>query len=151
MAAKASEEKKEFARVLYMSGEQQKVIAEKVGVSAQTVTRWVTEGGWDKRRAAQAVTRPELVNKILRSIDTLIENALAVEGEINGDQLAKLAAALDKLDKKANVVDAIEVFMDFGGWMNRRAAIDPTVTAALIKEVNRLQDLYVTEHMGTAE
>ena len=43
MANKVSEEKKEFARVLYMSGEQQNIIAEKVGVSKQTINRWVAE------------------------------------------------------------------------------------------------------------
>ena len=30
-----------------------------------------------------------------------------------GDKLAKLSAVIEKLDKKANVVDAIEVFMAF--------------------------------------
>ena len=49
MANKVSEEKKEFARVLYMSGEQQNIIAEKVGVSKQTINRWVAEEAWDKR------------------------------------------------------------------------------------------------------
>lgn len=48
-----------------MQGEPQKSIAEKVGVSAQTVTKWVAEGGWEQARAAANITRPELVNKIL--------------------------------------------------------------------------------------
>ena len=113
MANKVSEEKKEFARVLYMSGEQQNIIAEKVGVSKQTINRWVAEEAWDKRRAAQSVTRPEIVNNLLRAISNEVEklneerDAEKVAGAC--DKLSKLAATIEKLDKKASVVDAIEV------------------------------------------
>lgn len=66
---KELEDKKDYARLLYMQGEQQKVIAEKVGVSAQTITKWVNVGGWVEQRAAQNITRPELVNKLLRTVE----------------------------------------------------------------------------------
>ena len=49
MANKVSEEKREFARVLYMSGEQQNIIAEKVGVSNNHKT-----GGWQRKRGTNA-------------------------------------------------------------------------------------------------
>lgn len=125
MANKVSEEKKEFARVLYMSGEQQNIIAEKVGVSKQTINRWVAEEAWDKRRAAQSVTRPEIVNNLLRAISNEVEklneerDAEKVAGAC--DKLSKLAATIEKLDKKASVVDAIEVFIGFGKWLQHRA------------------------------
>ena len=104
MANKVSEEKKEFARVLYMSGEQQNIIAEKVGVSKQTINRWVAEEAWDKRRAAQSVTRPEIVNNLLRAISNEVEklneerDAEKVAGAC--DKLSKLAATIEKLDKR---------------------------------------------------
>ena len=68
---KEREQQREHARLLYMQGEPQKSIAGKVGVSAQTVTRWVADGGWEQARAAANITRPELVNKILNSINVL--------------------------------------------------------------------------------
>lgn len=150
MASKATDEKKEFARVLYMSGEQQKVIAEKVGVSKQTVNRWVAEASWDKLRAAKNVTRPELVNKVLRTIDKLLEKVLESEDDDDvfdglGDKLAKFASVIEKFDKKANVVDAIEVFIAFGKWLQHRAASDEELTPELIKAINKYQDLYVSE------
>ena len=127
MANKVSEEKKEFARVLYMSGEQQNIIAEKVGVSKQTINRWVAEEAWDKRRAAQSVTRPEIVNNLLRAISNEVEklneerDAEKVAGAC--DKLSKLAATIEKLDKKASVVDAIEVFIGFGKWLQHLSLI----------------------------
>lgn len=153
MANKVSEEKKEFARVLYMSGEQQNIIAEKVGVSKQTVNRWVAEGSWDKLRAAKNVTRPELINKVLRTIDKLLEKVLESEDDKDfdglGDKLAKLATVIEKFDKKANVVDAIEVFIAFGKWLQHRATNDEELTPELIKAINRYQDLYVSELLST--
>ncbi|MEG1842406.1 MAG: terminase [Alistipes sp.] len=152
MGNKAFEDKKEFARVLFMSGEPQNVIAEKVGVSKQTVNRWVAEGEWDKRRAAQSVTRPEIVNNLLRAINDEVErlndekDPEKVAGV--GDRLSKLAAVIEKLDKKANVVDAIEVFMAFGKWLQYRAQGDAELTPELIKAVNRYQDIYVSEQLS---
>ena len=153
MANKVSEEKKEFARVLYMSGEQQNIIAEKVGVSKQTINRWVAEGSWDKLRAAKNVTRPELINKVLRTIDKLLEKVLESEDDKDfdglGDKLAKLATVIEKFDKKASVVDAIEVFLAIGKWLQRRAQTDEELTPELLKAINMYQDLYVSELLSS--
>ncbi len=152
MAGKANEEKREFARVLYMTGEQQKVIAEKVGVSEQTVGRWVKDGEWDKRRAAQNITRPEIVNNLLKAISNLVENLNEETdpAKLSGaaDKLAKLAATVEKLDKKANVVDAIEVFIAFGKWLEFRSSVDKELTPELIRLFNKYQDLYITDQLS---
>lgn len=101
---------------------------------------------------AKNVTRPELVNKLLLTIDTLItqvndsKDPTLVAGL--GDKLAKLSAVIEKLDKKANVVDAIEVFMAFSKWIEFRSTVDPEVTPELIKAINKYQDLYITQQMG---
>ncbi len=153
MAGKASEDKKDYARVLYMSGEQQNFIAEKVGVSKQTVNRWVADGEWDKRRAAQSITRTEIVNNLLRAINSEVErlNQETDVSKVSGacDKLAKLAATIEKLDKKANVVDAIETFIAFGKWLQFRASIDNELTPELIRQFNKYQDLYITEQLSS--
>ena len=142
-------QKRELARMYYMNGDSQKNIAEKVGVSAQTVNKWVEQGDWVKKRAAQNITRPELVNKLLVTINTLIEQVNESEDPNLiaglGDKLSKLSTTIDKLDKKASVVDAIEVFMAFGKWLQYRATFDDEITPELLKAVNKYQDLYITE------
>ena len=67
-----------------------------------------------------------------------------------GDKLAKLSSVIEKLDKKANVVDAIEVFMAFSKWLEHRAQADPELTPDLIKAINKYQDKYIVESMGTS-
>ena len=152
MTKAETEKKKSLARSLYLAGMEQNEIAEKVEVSRVTISTWCNADGWKEARAAKNVTRPELVNKLLLTIDKLItevnesEDPSLIAGL--GDKLAKLSSVIEKLDKKANVVDAIEVFMAFSKWLEYRATIDPTVTPELIKTINKFQDMYLTEQMG---
>ncbi len=152
MTKAETEKKKSLARSLYLAGMEQNEIAEKVDVSRVTISKWCNAEGWKEARAAKNVTRPELVNKLLLTIDKLITEVNESEDPSLmaglGDKLAKLSSVIEKLDKKANVVDAIEVFMAFSKWLEYRATIDPTVTPELIKTINKFQDMYLTEQMG---
>lgn len=146
------DKKKSIARSLYMAGMEQTEIADKVDVSRVTISKWCSSDGWKEARAAKSITRPELVNKLLLTIDTLItqvndsKDPKLIAGL--GDKLAKLSSVIEKLDKKANVVDAIDVFMAFSKWLEYRSQTDPEVTPELLKTINRFQDLYITEQMG---
>ena len=146
-----TEKRKSLARALYLSGMEQQEIAEKAEVSRVTIPQWAQAGGWKEARAAKSITRPELVNKLLLTIDTLITQVNASDDPSLiaglGDKLAKLSAVIEKLDRKANVVDAIEVFMAFSKWIEYRSSIDPELTPELIRAINRYQDLYITEQM----
>lgn len=146
------ERKKNLARTLYMAGKEQAEIAEQIEVSRVTISKWTNTEGWKEQRAAKNVTRPELVNKLLLTIDTLISqvNESGDPDKISGlgDRLAKLSSVIQKLDKKANVVDAIEVFMAFSRWLEFRSQTDPEVTPELMRVINKYQDLYITEQMG---
>ncbi len=147
--AKKTDEKKEFARILYMNGTSQKEISEKIGVSKQTVNKWVAQHNWAELRAAQNISRPELINKILRAIDKELEDNLNNPGQkANSDRLSKLAATIKSLDKKASVVDIIEAFMGFGVWLNQQAGVDKDLSEKLLKDINRYQDMYITQLLG---
>jgi hypothetical protein len=63
------------------------------------------------------------------------------------DKLSKFAAAIEKLDRKANIVSAIDVFISFSKYLQERAAFDNDLTPDLIKAINKYQDLYVNEHV----
>lgn len=146
------EKKKELGRALFLSGMEQREIAEKIGVSAVTVSKWCSAGGWKETRAARSITRPELVNKLLLTIDQLITSVNeskdpSLIGSL-ADKLSKLSAVVEKLDKKANVVDAIEVFMAFNHWIQDQANYDPEITPELIKAINKYQNKFLMEKMA---
>ncbi|MBF1419614.1 MAG: terminase [Prevotella histicola] len=145
------EKKKSIGRSLYLSGMEQTEIADQLGVSRVTVSKWCTTEGWKEARAAKNISRPELVNKLLLTIDSLIENVNksddpTVIGSL-ADKLSKLSATIEKLDKKANVIDAFEVFMAFNRWIQDQASFDPDITPALVKAINKYQNKFQMERM----
>ena len=90
---------------------------------------------------------------MLRSINHLAEKLGEVEdlSKASGiaDQLAKLSATISKLDKEASVVDFIECFMAFGRWLDYQAETDPDITAEFRKTVNKYQNKYILELLGS--
>lgn len=146
------EKKRSLARTLFLAGMEQTEIADKAGVSRVTISKWCVADGWKEARAAKNITRPELVNKLLLTIDKLIEQVNSSEDPTMiaglGDKLSKLSSVIEKLDKKANVVDAIEVFMAFSRWLEYRSQTDREITPELIKAINKYQDKYLIESMS---
>lgn len=151
LTKKELETKKELARMYYMNGETQKSISQKVEVSEQTISSWVEKGGWAARRAGVNVTRPELINKSLGALNKILDQVYESEDieliSALPDKLAKFASAIEKLDKKANIVSTIDVFMAFSKWVQYRATFDPEVTPELIRAINKYQDIYINEHL----
>lgn len=145
--------KKELAEFYYLQGELQRTISEKTGVSETSISKWVLKYGWEAKRAARNITRPELINKLLLTINKTLDKALDEQNNVDlsgiSDKLSKLAAVIEKLDKKANIVDVIEVFLAFSRWLQHRQQIDPELTPELVRTFNKFQDIYVTENLKT--
>ena len=134
---KDNENKRELAKMLYVGGSEVAEIAERVGVSRQSVSAWINKNGWKELRAARSITRPELVNKLLVTINNLIEDVNTGDDptSVSGlaDKLVKLSSVIERLDKKANIVQTVDVFMAFSDWVEYQAKSDPEVTVAFMK------------------
>ena len=129
-----------------MQGDTQKQISERTGVSAQTVNRWVREGGWEPLRAAKTISRKELVIKMLQKINERLES-----DNWTADEIIKAAAAVEKLDKKTNVVTMMEVFAAFGNWLASRMQIDPELKPETVNVITKYQDIFINEQMSAAK
>lgn len=152
MANKVSTDKKEFAEALFMQGMPQNSIAEKVGVSANTVGKWVKDGCWGEKRAAMSITRKSLQNELLSAIKDKIEELRDLDISKSAtvvDQLVKLSATIERLDKEASAVDFIECFMAFGHWLEYQAETDLEITPEFRKLVNKYQNKYILEMLGS--
>ena len=137
------EQRKDLACMYYMQGMSQKDIAEKVGVSRNTISAWVRDGGWDTRRAAKTVTRSELVKKMLQDLNDKLE-----AGGWTADEIIKVASAIEKLDKQTNIVTIIEVFTAFNNWLVSRMQVDPELTPEVVKIINTYQDKFINEKLN---
>ena len=130
----------------------QNSIAEKVGVSANTVGKWVKDGCWGEKRAAMSITRKSLQNELLSAIKDKIEELRDLDISKSAtvvDQLVKLSATIERLDKEASAVDFIECFMAFGRWLEYQAETDLEITPEFRKLVNKYQNKYILEMLGS--
>lgn len=137
------EQRKELARMYYMQNLSQIEIAEKVGVSRNTISAWVRDGQWDTQRAAKTVTRTELVKKMLNDLNEKIE-----AGTWSADEVVKMASAIEKLDKQTNIITIIEVFTAFNNWLVSRMQTDPELTPEMVKIINTYQDKFINERLN---
>jgi len=149
---KELDSKKELARMYYMQGDTQKTIAEKTGISEQTIGKWATKDAWATKRAAVNITRPELVNKSLAALNKILDqvyesNDMELISALP-DKLVKFAAAIEKLDKKSNIVGVMDAFMSFTKWIQQRTAFDKEITPDFIRALNKYQDMYVNENIN---
>lgn len=142
----ALDKERELARLYYFQGESQKSIAERIGVSAVSINRWAKEGGWEERRAAHTISRKELVLKLLQQINEKVES-----GDWTADDIVKAASAVEKLDKKTNVVTMLEVFTAFGNWLTSRMKIDPELTPEMVQVITKYQDIFINEQMSATK
>ena len=143
MSKKELEKSKELARMYYLNGETQKLVAEKVGVSRVTINKWVADGGWDTMRVAKTITRKEIITKMMQEANKKLE-----EGKMSFDEMSKLAASIDKIDKQTNAITIYEVLTAYNEWLVVRSGIDKELTTDLIKTMNRYQDIFLSEQVG---
>ncbi len=136
-------QKKELAHIYYMQGNTQQEIADKVGVSRNTVSTWVKEEKWGELKAATTITRKELVAKMLSKINERLDS-----GDWTSDEMVKATAAIEKLDKQTSVITIIEVFSAFDNWLIARMKLDPELTPEIVKIMNKYQDLFIGEQLG---
>lgn len=106
-----NERKRSVARELYMGGTTNKEIAALIGVSENTITKWSKEGCWAEHKVGGKITRHELVMMDLEVIGKLMEQLRNGEVPVKDfgkvvDQISKLSAAIEKMDKETNVVTA---------------------------------------------
>lgn len=153
MGRQIDPQKKEFAYALYMSNELQKVICERVGIAAKTLQSWIQAEGWGERRAAKTVTKSELVNKTLSAMATILDRLNDPKEKVEdlqglSDQLSKQMSTLQKLDKGSSVIDDMETFMQFNGWLQRRLTVDKELTIDIVKTVNKYQDLFINDRLA---
>jgi hypothetical protein len=150
MTKKEINSKKELARLYYMQGENQKSVSLRTGVSEQTISRWATDEKWYVKRASVNITRPELINKTLLLINSILDkvnesdNPLEAFGDA-ADRISKLASTIEKLDKKTNLVTVMEVCSSFEKWLVVRSQYDKQITSEFILKVNEYQQLYIDD------
>jgi uncharacterized protein YjcR len=140
-------EKKEYAKLLYLKENMtQKEIAERVGVSERTMSKWVKEGNWEHMKTSIIITKEEQLRRIydqIAALNDFISNREIEEGNKfanskEADTLNKLAAAARSLETDVALADVIEVAKRLINWLR-------LIDIAKAQEVTRLFDAYIKD------
>ncbi len=133
---------KNYGLKLYMMGIQQNEIAERCGVSAQTITEWKQKYDWETKRASRSVSLEELANKCLQKASELLDSK-----DFNADAFAKAIAQLKTLIPKNTVDTDIMTFMGFQDFL-LELRHEENITETFIKSLTNYQDRYIRKRLG---
>ena len=135
-----NKQKAEVARTLYLMTEKtQKEICEVVWWTEKTFTEQKQKGKWNELRDTKSLTRQQIISMLHTQTLKLVEaakdeNRLLSAREV--DSIAKLAASIDKLEKKATLETYIEVFEEYNKWLM-------SVNIDFAQRNNHHQDLFI--------
>ena len=132
-------QKYEYAYLLYMQRVPQKEIADRVGVSQQTLSKWKDDGGWELKRVARTVSRDQIINKTLMKINELLDR----EEDFNGDEFAKLSSQLEKIKGGYTMDDVADILTKFGDYIIEQSASDKAITTEFVQLLTKYQDKYL--------
>jgi transcriptional regulator with XRE-family HTH domain len=143
MAELKLQNKKEWAKLLFIKENiTQKEIAQKVGVTEKTISKWVNTENWEQFKASIIITKEEGLKRIymqINEVNSAIEKKPQGERYATGkeaDILVKLAASARSLETETSISDVIEVFKRFINWLR-------PIDLEKAKEIIIMQDNYI--------
>ena len=134
-----------FVLLILSSGESKIRIIEMTGIARQTLSRWISQEGWRELKACYGMTREEVTQKILSIINDAIEDPDEyLKKKKIADDLVKLAATIEKMDRSTNVVHYVEAFIRFEDWLMEHRKDYPELPDKVVAMLHGLHDDFLT-------
>ncbi len=160
MGALTTEQKKSLAKELYIQGTYTYAeIAEKVGSTRQTISKWAEAGKWDELKTYATAGKDRILKNIYLRLEQLTQKTLEWEKivkEYNGnvpaalmitapgkgqaDEIIKLSAAAKKLESEMNIAGLVDAGIRFCNFMR-------TVDLEEAKRIAKYWDLFLNDQM----
>ncbi len=135
--------KREWAKELYCKNEYtQKEIANKVGISENSLSKWVNEGHWDTMRKTLLTTNSEILRDLYDTLDAMRKEAKKAATDDDpatkpdSDGIYKMALAIKKLQVQTGIGEVIETAQGFVKFVQSE-------NLELAKEITKWFDLYI--------
>lgn len=119
-----------------------KELAERVGVSEVTISKWRNSGGWEQLRASVIITKEAELRRLYMQLTELNDHIFAREkgqrfaSSKEADTLVKLTAAVKQLETDTSVAETMEVLKNF-----IIAVREDDFTKA--QEITKLADIFI--------
>ncbi len=121
------QQKKDWAKTLYLKENitTQKELASRVGVSQNTIGKWIGEGNWESLRTNLMLTREQQYHNILMELEQL-NNSIKEKPEKKrfadakeADARRKMIKDLKDLETKASIAEIVSVCSHIVQWQSK--------------------------------
>lgn len=147
MGALTSEQKKSLAKELYIQGTYTYAeIAEKVGSTRQTISKWADAGKWDELKVYMTVGKDKVLKGFYQQLANIQEAILGREPDkriatsAEADRQIKLASAIRKMEDECGITGLIDAGIRFCNFMR-------TVDLEEAKRIAKYWDIFLTDQM----
>lgn len=144
MAKGKTNKDKDLAEFLFVeAGMSQRDISAQLGYSENAISTWAKDGNWKDLKNALVMSPSRLRANLLKQASTILENADDEKRPVNSkemDTIAKITAALDRLDKKSTASVAMAVLTEFSEFAK-------TVDLLLIQKTIPLQREFIKQKL----
>lgn len=126
------EQRKEYAFMLFTQNHlEQNVIAQKIGVRPNTVSKWVNEGQWKNMRSRMLISREQQVNSLydqLEKLNTAIRKSKEGHPDTKqADVQIKLTAAIRNMETDLAIADMVQAGIRFVKHLQKTGTIEQVV------------------------
>jgi transposase len=121
--------KKDLAKILFTREQlDQKIVAQRVGVSEKTMSKWVNDEGWKELRNRMLISREDQLNSFYEQLSNLNEqikkNDFSVPDSKQADIQVKLTASIRSLETDLAIGDIVSAGMKFIKHIQKVGTID---------------------------
>lgn len=124
MTRKDREQLKELAKLLFVHETlSQKEVANRLGVSEQTVSKWANLDRWDAHRVSITITKDQQLLNLYRQLGEI--NKVIAERDqkyatpSEADTINKLAVAIEKMESDTGIAEIVGVAKKFLNYLRK--------------------------------
>ncbi len=140
-----NKQKKDYAKTLFLSEPNisQKELAERVGVSAQTVCTWFKKEKWEDLKTSLLVSKDKELARLYKQLKQLNDFAESKEegqqflSSKEADTLTKVTSAIRTLETEMNIADKMQVGREFLAFARQTAGFNDS------KLIGKIFNLYI--------
>lgn len=148
MGTLTTDQKKSLAKELYIQGTYTYAeIAEKVGSTRQTISKWAEQGKWEDLKIYMTVGKDKVLRGFYQQLSDIQAAILSREPDkriassTEADRQIKLASAIKKLENDCGIAGLVDAGMRFCNYMR-------TVDLEEAKKIAKYWDMFLTEQMS---
>jgi uncharacterized protein YjcR len=138
MAELTRQQQKDYAKQLFLNepGITQAEIAERVGVSKNTVCKWVNDGKWEEFKTSLLVEKDTQLAQLYRQLKQIND---IVEGRDEGkryplpneaDTISKITKAIKSLETETNTAEKIATGKEFLSFIRKTTDLETSKLVA---------------------